>query len=75
MDKNKTKMYKKIIKLAGTEIEEYPISINVTVINEIVISNKFPFGKPNFKYNIGYKDNKEIRPLCILFQEMSIYKR
>ena len=23
MDKNKTKLYKKIIKLAGTEIEEY----------------------------------------------------
>ena len=24
---------------------------------------------------MGYKDNKEIRPLCIFFPEMSIYKR
>ena len=39
----------------------------------MVASNKFPFGKQDFKYFIGYKDNKEIRPLCILFQETSIY--
>ena len=37
--------------------------------NKIVVSNKFPFGKQNFKYFIGYKDNKEIRPFCILFQK------
>ena len=43
-------------------------------INEIVISNKIPFGKQDFKYFIGYKDNKKIRPLRILFPEMSIYK-
>ena len=24
---------------------------------------------------MGYKDNKESRPLCIFFPEMSIYKR
>ena len=28
-----------------------------------------------FKYFIGYRDNKEIRPLCIFFSEMSMYKR
>ena len=44
-------------------------------INKIVVSNKFPFGKQDFKYFIGYKDNKEIGPLCIFFPEMSIYKR
>ena len=32
-------------------------------INKVVVSNKFPFGKQDFKYFIGYKDNKEIRPL------------
>ena len=26
-------------------------------------------------YFIDYKENKEIRPLCILFAEMSVYKR
>ena len=44
-------------------------------INEIVISNRFPFGKQDIKYFIGYKDNKEIRPLCIFFPKTSIYKR
>ena len=40
-----------------------------------MVSNKFPFGKQDFKYFIGYKDNKEIRSLCIFFPETSIYKR
>ena len=49
--------------------------INDIDINEIVVSNKFLFGKQDFKYFIGYKDNKEIILLCILFPEISIYKR
>ena len=49
--------------------------INNIDINKIVVSNKFPFAKQDFKYFIGYKDNKDIRPLCIFFLEMSIYKR
>ena len=75
-------MDQKIIKFDYTEIQEYKfhqykslISINVIDINEIVVSNKFPFGKQDFKYFIGYKDNKEIRPICIFFPEMGIYKR
>ena len=45
------------------------ISINDIDINEIVVSNKFPFGKQDFKYFIVYKDNKEIRPLAYSFQK------
>ena len=41
----------------------------------MVVSTKFPFGKKAFKYFIGYKDNKEIIPLCIFYPEVSIYKR
>ena len=44
-------------------------------VTERVVSNKFPLGRQDFKYFIGYKDNKEITPLCIFFPEMSIYKR
>ena len=72
-------MDKKTIKFDGTEIEEYefhqynsPISIKNIDINKIVVSNKFTFGKQDFEYFIGYKDNKEIRPLCIFFPEVSI---
>ena len=47
-----------------TEIKKYqfhqnknPISINDIDINKIVVSNKLPFGKQDFKYFIGYKDS------------------
>ena len=55
-----------------TEIEEYkfnqhksPISINNIDINEIVVSNKLPFGKQDFKYFIGLTDAKRIRKKCL----------
>ena len=75
-------MDKKSIKFDDTEIEENefhqyksPFSISDLDINEIVVSNKFHFRKQDFRYFIGYKDNKEIMPLCIFFPKMSIYKR
>ena len=58
-------MDKKIIKFHDTEIQKYkfhqykiPILINNIDINKIVVSNKFPFDKQDFKYFIVYKDNK-----------------
>ena len=56
-------MDKTNIKFDDHEIEEYEfhqrkslILINDTDINEIVVSNKLPFGKEVFKYFTGYKD-------------------
>ena len=68
---------KKLMKKIDEKFHQFksPILINDIDINEIVLSNKFPFGKQDFKYLINYKDNKEIRPLFIFFPEMSIYKR
>ena len=58
-------MDKKIIKFHDTEIQKYkfhqykiPLLINNIDINKIVVSNKFPIDKQDFKYFIGYKDNK-----------------
>ena len=58
------------MKFYGTEIEEYKfhqykslISLNHIGTNKIVVSNKFTFGKQDFKYFVGYKDNKEISSL------------
>ena len=63
-------MDKTIIKFDQAEIEEhnfyqYKIPISITNINNIklVVSNKFPFSKQSFRYFIGYKDDKKIRPL------------
>ena len=49
--------------------------IRATDINKIVVSNKFSFGKQDFKYFIGYKDNKKIKPLCIFSPEMNTYRK
>ena len=44
-------------------------------INKIVVSNKFSSDKNVFKYFIGYKDSKKVRPLCILLPKMRAYRR
>ena len=69
-------MDKKVTKFDDTEIRvlefnqyKSPILINDIDINEIGVYYKVPFGKQDFKYFIGYKDNNEIRPLCIFFQK------
>ena len=33
-------------------------------INRIVVSNTLPLGKQDFRYFIGYKNDKRIRLLC-----------
>ena len=40
-----------------------PISVSDIDINKVVVSNKFPFGKQDFTYFIGYKDSE---PLCVM---------
>ena len=59
-------MDKKIIEFDDNRIEEYEFhqyksstSINDIGINKIVVSNKIPFGKQDFKYFTGYKDAKK----------------
>ena len=39
------------------------------------MSNNTSFDKNDFRYFIGYKDAKKIRPLCIFLQKMSTYRR
>ena len=36
--------------------------INEIDVNQIVVSSKPPFSKKDFKYFIGFKDDKRIRP-------------
>ena len=59
----------------GTFIKTKPISRNNKDINKIVVSKMLPFGKQDFKYFIGHKDSKKIRPLCIFRRQMVIYER
>ena len=71
-----------MIKFDGTEIEKHkfyqhknPISIYNVDINKKLVSNKGFFGKKVFKYIIGYNYGKKIRPLCVILQKMSAYRR
>ena len=43
--------------------------------NKITVSNKISFGKKGFKYFIGFKDAKKIRPLCIFLPKMTAYRK
>ena len=59
----------KIKNFDETEIKKYKFhqhksltSIDNTVIIKRVVFNMVFFGKKNFKYSIGYKDAKKIRP-------------
>ena len=48
------------LKLKNTNfINIKAISINNIDINKIVVSNKLPFSKHDFKYFIGYKNDKK----------------
>ena len=71
-------MNKKVTKIGHTEIEKYKfhqhISINNIDINKIAVSNQVSFDKKGFKYFVGYKNGKTVRPLCILFPKMSAYR-
>ena len=69
-------MGKNIVKFDDTEIEKYkfhqyksPILIKDIDINERVLSNKFTFGKQDFEYFIGYKDNKKLDLYVYSFQK------
>ena len=72
----------KIIKSCDTEIEKHkihqnksPISINKIDINKLVESNKVPFSKKGFRYFVGYKYSKKVKPLCIFLPKISAYRR
>ena len=72
----------KIIKFGDIEIQKQkfhqhkePISIKYIDINKIVVSNNVSFSKKGFKYFIGYKDAKKIRPLCIFLPKVSAYRK
>ena len=72
----------RIIKFGDIEIQKQKfhehnglISIKNIDINKIVVSNKVSFGKKRFKYFIGYKDAKKIKPLCMFPPKMSAYSR
>ena len=74
-------MEKAVIKIGDNEIEKYKFSQNRKSVSmkkidvDKIVSNKVSVGEKGFKYFIGYKDAKNIRPFCIFLPKMSAYRR
>ena len=73
---------KEIIMFGNIEVEKHKfhqyksaIWINKKDISKIVLLNRVPFGKKDFKYFIGYEEGKKVRFLCIILPKMSPYRR
>ena len=43
-------------------------------VQKLKVPNEVPFCKKDFKYFIGYKDDRRARPLCITLSKMSAYR-
>ena len=67
-------MDEEIITSGDTDIEKHIFHLNKSsiLINNID-TNKVSFGKNDFKYFIGYKDVKKVRPVTLL-QKMTAYR-
>ena len=50
-----------------------PIDLNLVNVDEIVVFDKFKDNGDGFKYFIGYKESKIVKPLCIILPKMSGY--
>ena len=66
-----------VVKIQKQKFHQHkgPISITNVDIDKIIVSNKVSFVKNGFKYFIGYKDAKKIKPLSIFLPKMSAYRK
>ena len=55
-------------------IEKNSINLNnqdLVNVDQIVISDKFKHSDDGFKYFIGYKEGKIVKPLCFILPQMN----
>ena len=50
-----------------------PIDLMSVNVNQIVVSNKFKHNNEVFKHFIGYQEGEFVKPLCIIWPQMSGY--
>ena len=50
-----------------------PINLDWINVDQIVVSDKFKDSNGDFKYFIGYKEGKTVKPLCIILTPMTGY--
>ena len=50
-----------------------PINLALINVDQIVVPDKFKDSNGGFKYFIGYKEGKIVKPLCIILTPMTGY--
>ena len=50
-----------------------PIDLDLVNVDQIVVSDKFKHSDGGFKYFIGFKEGKIVKPLCIILPQMTGY--
>ena len=63
------------IRVIKKEFHKYkqPINLNSINVDQIVVSDKFKHSDVCFRYFIGYKEGKIVKPLCISLPQMTVY--
>ena len=47
------------------------IDLDLTNVDQIVVSDKFKHSDDGFKYFVGYNEDEIVKPLCIILPQMS----
>ena len=50
-----------------------PINLDLVIVEQVLISDKFKHSNDDFKYFFGYKEGEIVKPLCIILLQMSRY--
>ena len=50
-----------------------PIDLDLVIVNQAVVSDKFRHSDEGFKCFIGYQEGEILKPLCIILPQMSGY--
>ena len=63
------------IKVNKKEFHKFkqPIDLDLVIVSQIVVSDRFRHSDEGFKYFIDYQDNEIVKPLCITLPQMSGY--
>ena len=50
---------------------EQPIDLDLVNVDQIVVPDKFKYSDDGFKYFVGYKEGKIVKPLCLILPQMT----
>ena len=49
------------------------IDLDLLIVDQIVVSDKFKHSEEGYKYFIGYQEGEIVKPLCVILPQMNGY--